>query len=64
VLTKFFKQELVEVLVAMIEAKFTLLQMQQKSMLGHAGKLVKATFSEAPERLDTVEVGRALHKFV
>lgn len=33
-------------------------------MLGHASKLVQATFGEAPERLDAVDVSRALHKFV
>jgi hypothetical protein len=48
----------------MIEAEFTFFQMQQKSMLGHTGKLLEATFGEAPERLYVADVGRALHRFV
>jgi hypothetical protein len=64
VLTKFFKQDLVEVLIAMIKAKLALFQMQQKGMLGHAGKLVEATFGEAPERLNAVNMGGTLYELV
>lgn len=48
-LTKFFKQDLVAVLIALVEPKFALFQLQQKGMLGYAGKLVETTFGEAPE---------------
>ena len=43
-LKKFFRQYFVE--VAMIEAKFTLFQMQQEGMLGHTSELVESTFSK------------------
>jgi hypothetical protein len=43
-LTKLFKQDFAEVSATMVEPKFTLFQRQQKGMLGHAGKLVKAAF--------------------
>lgn len=48
----------------MVEPKFALFQMQQKGMLGHARKLVEATFSEAPERLNAVDVSGPLYELV
>jgi len=48
----------------MIKAKFTFFQVQQKGMLGHAGKLVETAFGKAPKRLNPVDVRRALYTFV
>lgn len=63
-MTKRFKQEFVEILATMVEPKFVLFQMQKKDMLEHGRKLVEAIFSKAPERLDALDVGQALHEFV
>jgi len=48
----------------MVRAKSTLFQMQRKGMLGHASKLVEATFGEVPERLNPIDMGCTLHKFI
>ncbi len=48
----------------MVETEFALFQMQQKGMLGHASKLLQATFSKAPKRLHAVNVGRALYELI
>ena len=61
---KQFKEQFVDVLVAMIEAKFRLFQMQQRGMLMHASELLQMGFGKAPERLDALNVRGAVEELV
>ena len=67
-LVKLFKAQFIQVfvamIVAMIQAEFTFFQMQQKRVFWHARELAQSALGEAPEQLDVVDAGRALHVFV
>jgi len=45
---------MIEIITAMIKTKFGFFQVQVESMFGHTIELSQASFSETPERLDTI----------
>ena len=47
---------MIEIITSMIKTKFGFFQVQIGSMFGHTIELSQTSFSETPERLDTINM--------
>ena len=55
---------MIEIITAMIKTKFGFFQVQVESMFGHTIELSQTSFSETPERLDTINMPLATGKLI
>lgn len=55
---------MIEIITAMIKTKFGFFQVQIESMFGHTIELSQTSFSETPERLDTINMPLTTGKLI
>ena len=55
---------MIDVLLSVVEPKFTLFKVQVEGRLGQSVELIKPAFGERPEGLDTVDVPFTLYELI
>ena len=64
ILSEHFEDEFVDILIAVIKAKFTFFQMEIEGMLMKAPEADESSFSKGPKAFYSIDMGVPVSKFV